>query len=53
MHLVQPTAGLNVETGTDSARSIAVHQQFKDTSTWDQIIRILEEEALRKFAIVE
>lgn len=52
MHLVQATADLNVvEVG--SSRGSAVHQEFTDTSTWDEIIRILEEEALRKFAIAE
>ena len=53
MHLVQPTAGLNIETGPDSTRSSVVRQRFEDTSTWGEIIRILEEEALKKFAIAE
>jgi len=53
MHLAQPSAGLNGESGSDSTRCSVVHQQFKDTSTWDEIIRILEEDALSKLAIAE
>jgi len=28
-----------------------VRQAFADTTTWDEIISVLEEEALRKFAV--
>jgi len=53
MHLVQANADLNASTESDSSRGSAVDQGFTDTSTWDEIIRILEEEALRKFALAE
>jgi len=50
MHLVQPIADLDTGTELGSTRSGVVHQGFTDTTTWDEIIRILAEEALRKFA---
>lgn len=53
MHVVQASADLNASPKLASSRGSAVHEEFTDTTTWDEIIQILEEEALRKFAIAE
>jgi len=48
MQMAEP----NCSSGPDIAgnRTAAAHPVFTDTSTWDEIIGILESEALRKFA---
>jgi len=53
MHRVDPISALTTATEPGSTKAAVVHPAFADTSTWDEIIRILEEEALRKFAIAE
>jgi len=42
--------GANTEGELGTAKGGVVGQTFRDTSTWDEIIRILEEEAIKKLA---
>jgi hypothetical protein len=42
--------GASTEGELGTAKGGVVGQTFRDTSTWDEIIRILEEEAIKKLA---
>jgi len=44
----EPISDLNTQLG--GAKASVVHQGFTDTTTWDEILRVLEEEALKKCA---
>jgi len=51
MHNAEPISDLNKRTELGGAKASVVHQAFTDTTTWDEIILILEEEALRNWRL--
>jgi len=53
MQKVERIADLGFGTGLGSAKTSSVSEALADTTTWDEIIQILEGEALRKFALAE
>jgi len=50
MQKLQSTSEARIASEPGSAKAGMIRQAFADTSTWDEILRILEEEALRRFA---
>jgi len=48
MHKARSTSDLDQQ--LNGVKASSVHQAFTDTTTWDEIIHVLEEEALRRFA---
>jgi len=48
MHRTESTSDLDRQ--LNGVKASIVHQAFTDTTTWDEIIHVLEEEALRKCA---
>ena len=51
MHRLDPISALTTVSELGSTKAAVVPPAFADTSTWEEIIRILEEEALRRFAM--
>jgi len=47
----RPISDFRIATDSGSVGTCVAQQAFADASTWDEIISILEEEALRKFAV--